>query len=95
MRSDRNRAKRRSVSGRNHFSARGSIAYGSGRRFSIAYKASRIASDTARGYAAIGTVTNRLDVMRRIAADGVAPGADDPADGRPKDAVTIDSFHLH
>ena len=50
-------------------------------------------ADTKLGpqYTPFGTITGGLDVLKAIAAQGLAPGSAQPNDGAPKDPVTITS----
>ena len=71
----------------------GDNAYGNGTQFFIVYKDTVIPADSAGGYTVVGKVTSGLDVVTKIAAAGIAPGAD-ATDGTPVEPVTIDSFSL-
>ncbi len=71
----------------------GGNAYGNGTQFFIVYKDTVIPADAAGGYTVVGKVTSGLDVVRKIAAAGVKPGAS-ATDGAPVEPVTIDSFSL-
>lgn len=71
----------------------GGNAYGNGTQFFIVYKDTVIPADAAGGYTVVGKVTSGLDVVGKIAAAGVKPGAS-ATDGAPVEPVTIDSFSL-
>jgi peptidyl-prolyl cis-trans isomerase B (cyclophilin B) len=71
----------------------GGNAYGNGTPFFIVYKDTVIPADAAGGYTVVGKVTSGLDVVKKIAAAGVKPGAS-ATDGAPVEPVTIDSFSL-
>lgn len=71
----------------------GGNAYGNGTQFFIVYKDTVIPADAAGGYTLVGKVTSGLDVVKKIAAAGVKPGAS-ATDGAPVEPVTIDSFSL-
>ena len=71
----------------------GGNAYGNGTQFFIVYKDTVIPADAAGGYTVVGKVTSGLDVVSKIAAAGVKPGAG-ATDGAPVEPVTIDSFSL-
>ncbi|MDT0195985.1 peptidylprolyl isomerase [Arthrobacter sp. AB6] len=71
----------------------GNNAYGNGTQFFIVYKDTVIPADSAGGYTVVGKVTSGLDVVSRVAAAGITPGAS-VTDGAPVEPVTIDSFSL-
>jgi peptidyl-prolyl cis-trans isomerase B (cyclophilin B) len=68
-------------------------ANGNGTQFFIVYKDTVIPADAAGGYTVVGKVTTGLDVVKKIAAAGLKPGAN-ATDGAPAEPVTIDSFSL-
>ncbi len=57
-----------------------------GSQFFLVYRDSTIPADSAGGYTVIGHITSGLDVVKRIAAAGVAGGA---TDGAPSAPVSI------
>jgi peptidyl-prolyl cis-trans isomerase B (cyclophilin B) len=61
-----------------------------GSQFFIVYKDTPFSPD----YAVVGKVTKGLDVIQKIAKDGVQPSSDGTAqvDGKPKDTVTIQAL---
>jgi len=61
-----------------------------GSQFFIVYKDSK----STASYPIVGTVTKGLDVVQKVGADGVDPGAENKTDGKPKTAVTISSLTL-
>ncbi|WP_227878340.1 peptidylprolyl isomerase [Arthrobacter dokdonensis] len=73
--------------------ARGSSTYSNGTQFFITYKDTTL-PQTDGGYTLMGKVTSGLDVITKIAAGGITPGAGGATDGAPKTKVTIDSFTL-
>jgi peptidyl-prolyl cis-trans isomerase B (cyclophilin B) len=73
--------------------ARGSSTYSNGTQFFITYKDTTLPQTTG-GYTLMGKVTSGLDVVARIAAAGITPGASGATDGAPKSKVTIDSLTL-
>ncbi|PYI67440.1 peptidyl-prolyl cis-trans isomerase [Arthrobacter livingstonensis] len=73
--------------------ARGSSTYSNGTQFFITYRDTTL-PQTAGGYTLVGKVTSGLDVVTKIAAGGITPGAAGAADGAPKTKVTIDSLTL-
>ncbi|RKR30016.1 peptidylprolyl isomerase [Arthrobacter oryzae] len=68
-------------------------ANGNGTQFFIVYKDTVIPADAAGGYTVVGKVTSGLDVVSKVAAAGLKPGAS-ATDGAPAEPVTIDSFSL-
>ncbi|MCQ9164359.1 MULTISPECIES: peptidylprolyl isomerase [unclassified Arthrobacter] len=73
--------------------ARGASTYSNGTQFFITYKDTTL-PQTDGGYTLMGKVTSGLDVVEKIAAGGITPGASGAGDGAPKTKVTIDSFTL-
>ena len=73
--------------------ARGSSTYSNGTQFFITFKDTILPQDTG-GYTIVGKVTSGLDVVTKIAAGGITPGAGGATDGAPKTKVTIDSLTL-
>ncbi|GAB3522498.1 peptidylprolyl isomerase [Arthrobacter monumenti] len=74
--------------------ARGSGEYSHGKQFFIVYEDSTIPPSSG-GYTIMGLVTDGLDVVKEIAANGLKSSGTSPTDGAPKDPVTIDSFTLN
>jgi peptidyl-prolyl cis-trans isomerase B (cyclophilin B) len=61
-----------------------------GSQFFMVYKDSGLDAK----YTVIGTITKGLDVVKKIAAGGVAPGGQSETDGKPKIAVNIKTLTL-
>jgi peptidyl-prolyl cis-trans isomerase B (cyclophilin B) len=65
---------------------RGGDGHSLGSQFFLVYQDSTIGSDTAGGYTVLGRITSGLDVVRKVAAGGVAGGN---GDGSPTRAISI------
>lgn len=74
--------------------ARGSGEYSHGKQFFIVYEDSYIPPGSG-GYTIMGQVTDGLDVVKEIAANGLKSSGTSSTDGAPKEPVTIDSFTLN
>ncbi|WP_125610398.1 peptidylprolyl isomerase [Specibacter cremeus] len=70
--------------------ARGTSTYSNGTQFFVTFGDTTLPQD-AGGYTIVGHITSGLDVVKKIAAAGIAGGA---TDGAPVTKVTIDSFTL-
>jgi len=65
--------------------------YSMGSQFFIVYEDSAIPSDSVGGYTVFGRVTEGLDAIKAIAAEGVAGGA---TDGPPAQSVTLENVSV-
>ncbi len=70
--------------------ARAASTYSNGTQFFITYEDTNLPQGDG-GYSIVGKVTSGLDVVSRIAKDGIQDGG---SDGAPKTKVTIDSLQL-
>jgi len=70
---------------------RGGDDYSMGSQFFIVYEDSAIPSDSVGGYTVFGRVTEGLDAIKAIAAEGVAGGA---TDGPPAQSVTLENVSV-
>lgn len=62
-----------------------------GSQFFLVYEKTKIPSDSAGGYTVFGKVTKGLDIISAIGKTGTA---DKSQDGKPKEAITIESVSL-